>query len=101
MSEMSTSATRRLATSVHRVMREAAEIDLANTIDLMSKQLRNVEAQKDIDSLIVILQGREDAEDRIEAAAAWFAANYESTDDEEDDNSPTEVSLSPSTNDKE
>jgi hypothetical protein len=102
MENMETSSMRRLATSAYRVMREAAEADLANTIQLMTQQLEDTEAQSDIDELIVVLQGRERATERIQAAVAWVQANYESSDvDDEDDNSPTQVSLSPSTNDKE
>jgi hypothetical protein len=97
---METSSMRRLATSASRVMKEAAEADLANTIQLMSDQLEDVEAQNDIDELIVILQGRDRATDRIQQAVAWVQANYESN-EEEDEGGPTQVSLSPSTNDKE
>jgi hypothetical protein len=90
---------RRLYTSAHRVMKESADVDLANTIKLMSDQLEDVEAQKEIDELIVILQGRERAADRLQQAVAWVLANYEE-DNEEDESGPTQVSLSPSTNDK-
>lgn len=98
MSELTTSSMRRLYSSAHKIMKEAADVDLAQTIALMSDQLEDVEAQKDIDDLICILQSRDRAANRIQQAVEWLRQNYEV--DDEDESGPTQVFLAPTTDDK-
>jgi hypothetical protein len=81
-------------------MKESDEAGLADTIRLMQDQLEDQAAQSDIDDLMVILQGRDRAVNRLQAAIDYCAAYEDDYEDEEETNGATGVITNPKTSDK-
>jgi hypothetical protein len=94
---ITTSAFARIYKSVHRVMKESDDAGLADAIRLMQDQLEGQEAQHDIDELIVILQGRDRAVNRLQAAIDYCDEYPREGDEEEQDSG---VDLAPKTRDE-
>jgi hypothetical protein len=97
MSELSTSAHFRLRSVIGKRLKESMADTLATTIDDLENKLVDARAQDLIDELIVILQGRAAASDRLQDGINFCLSIADEYEDEE--NSGV-VDTSPKTNDK-
>jgi hypothetical protein len=88
-----------LLRTAQKIRKESVEAQLADTVALMQNAQEDQEAQHDIDELIVILNGRDRAVNRLQDAINYCLSYGYDEDDDDNDGGATGVITKPKTTD--